>query len=71
MSQLEYHWWHDTTFLGTNDIVKYSSHPNRVGGWLQARIRPCQKHQPELVWYGNCKDCLNNYKDDNSWMWDF
>lgn len=67
----EYYFWWNTTFLGRKDIVKNENHPERINGWLQAKIRPCSKHQTaDLIWYGSCPDCFANYEHDNDWMWD-
>jgi hypothetical protein len=69
----EYHFWHNLTYLGRNDVVKNEGHKHRVGGQLQAKIRPCATHQQDsnLIWYGNCEKCLGNYNEDNEWMFDY
>jgi hypothetical protein len=70
----EYHYWHNLTYLGKGDIIKSTGHPSRSsGGQLQSKIRPCVTHQKDgdLIWYGWCKECLDNYNSDNEWMFDY
>lgn len=70
--QPEYHFWASTRFLGKQDVMKNTGHPERICGWLQTKIRPCTKHQTsDLIWYGSCPDCWANYEHDNDWQWDF
>lgn len=70
---VEYHFWHNTTYLGSKDVIKNEGHKHRVNGYLQARVRPCDTHQkdPNLIWYGWCNKCMKNYNEDNEWMFDF
>lgn len=71
-SIIQYHFWFPTKYLGRSDVIHNIQHPKRVCGWLQAKIRPCEKHQTaDLIWYGKCDGCWANYKKDNEWMWDY